>query len=236
MVWLWGFLIFFFFIVFISIPIWFGYLRAVDMVGREAARRHLRHVLPVLLLTFILGFVITFLGEQGWISLYIFGAIGTSVWLLTWFFRKKESGYLLINIGRTSINKSLLWMGMFYALFTILLTWLFFVQISAGLPPSTSLEVRISQLAFIWVSAIFLLTSGLSHLEFRENGICFMLTFFNWQRVTSYNWEPSKPNTLTIWFKPRFPLIPKFISIPIPTKHRDVVSQILHERLPEKNL
>ena len=59
MVWLWGFLIFFF-IVFIATSIWFGWVKAADMVGREAVRRNLRYTLLTMLLGFVSGFVIFF--------------------------------------------------------------------------------------------------------------------------------------------------------------------------------
>lgn len=152
------------------------------------------------------------------------------VWWLIWFFRKKEFGDLLINIGRTSINKYYFSFGVPYALLVTLSTCLLFVQMPVEIRQSLILEI-ISQLGFGWISAILFLAYGFSGLEFRENGICFMFTFLNWRRVKSYNWEKSKPNVLTIWFKPRFPLLPGFISIPIPTKHCDVVSQILDEQL-----
>lgn len=236
MVWLWSFLIFFFFIVVIATSFGFGYVKAVDMVGREAARRNLRYIVLSTLVACAFGLVIPFLGKYGWVILNILFSVGFSVWLLTWFFRKKEFGDLLINIGRTSINKLFLWFGVFYALSITLMTWRLSVQISVGIPQSTSLEIQISQLVFCWIVVIFFLANGLSSLEFRKNGICFMFTFFNWRRVNSYNWEKSKPNVLTIWFKPRFPLFPGFMSMPIPTKHRDVVSQILDERLPGKKL
>jgi len=231
-----AFLIFLFFIVFLAASIWFGYARAVDMVGREVAQRNLRHTLPNILIWFALALIISLLGNYGWVSLNILGSIGCCVLLLTWFFRKKEFGSLLINTGRTSINKLSFWLAVCFALSAIHTTWVMFVQVLGELPPSTNLEVLISQLVFYWVLAIYFLALGLSRLEFRENGICFMLTFLKWQRVNSYNWEQSKPNTLTIRFKPRFSLVPGFLSMPIPTKHREAVNQILDERLPGKNL
>jgi hypothetical protein len=238
----WASLIFLFFIVFLATSIWFGYARAVDMVGREAAQRNLRHTLPNILLSwFALALVASLLGTYGWgtyawVTFNILGSVGCSVLLLNWFFHKKEFGSLLINTGRTSSNKFVFWFAVFYTLSAISKTWGMFVQVLGELPPSTNLEVLISEFVFHWVLAIYLLALALSRLEFRENGICFMLTFLKWQRVNSYKWEQSKPNILTIWFKPRFPLVPGFLSMPIPTKHREAVNQTLDERLPGKNL
>jgi hypothetical protein len=235
MVWLWGFLIFFFFIVSIATSFWFGWVRAADMVGREAVRRNLRYILLTMLIGCPFSFVIFFLGKPAWVSLQILVLVGISAWLLIWFFRKKEFGDLLINIGQTPINKYYLLCGVPYALFVTLGTCLLFVQMPVEIRQGLILEI-ISQLGYGWISAILFLAYGFSGLEFRENGICFMFIFLNWRRVNSYNWEKSKPNVLTVWFKPRFPLFPGFMSIPIPIKHRDVVSQILDEQLPGKKL
>jgi hypothetical protein len=239
MVWHWFYLIFFFFVVLIATSFWFGYVTAEDLVGREVAERNLRYFLPTMLLACAFGLIIPSLGEYGRVILHILISVGISVWLLTWFFRKKESGDLLINIGQTLINKFFFWLGLFYASYITLMTWRLSAQISVGIPQSTNLEIQISYLVLCWLMVILALALGLGGLEFRVNGICFMLTFFNWQRVNSYKWEKSQLNVLnvlTIWFKPRFPLLPGFLSTPIPTKHRDVVSQILDEQLPGKKL
>ncbi len=169
-----------------------------------------------------------------------------SVWLLTWFFCKRESGDLLINIGRTVINKYCFWGGVLFPLILISITWQLFFHLLGelfvhglgGFSQSTSLENYLGALLFLVFSCgvpILLFALGLSRLEFRENGICFMFTFINWQKVNSYSWK-LKPNQLTIWFKPDFPLFAGIMNLPIPTKHRDIVSQILNERLPGKNL
>lgn len=230
MLWPWGFLIFFF-IVFIATSFLFGWVRAADMVGREAVRRNLRYILLSMLLGCAFSFVILFLGKYRWVCLDILVLVDISIRGLTWFFHKKEFGNLLINIGRTSINKYYFSFGVPYALFVTLTTCLLFVQMPGEIRQSLTLEI-ISQFGFGWISVILPLAYGFSGLEFRENGICFMFIFLNWRRINSYNWEKSKPNVLTVWFKPRFPLFPGFMSIPIPTKHCDVVSQILDEQLP----
>jgi hypothetical protein len=234
MVWVlaWGFFIFFF-IVLIATSFWFGWVRAVEMVGREVVRRSRCYILLAMLIGFAFSFVIFFLGKPAWVSLQILVLIGISTSLLIWFFRKKEFGDLLINIGQTPINKYYLLGGVLYALFLTLGTCLLFVQMPVGIRLNLILET-ISKFGYGWIAAILFLAYGFSGLEFRENGICFMFIFLNWRRINSYNWEKSKPNVLTVWFEPRFPLFPGFMSIPIPIKHRDVVSQILDERLPGK--
>jgi hypothetical protein len=234
MAWFWGFLIFF--VVLMAGSFWFGYVAAERMVGREAARRTLRYTMPWLLFGFALAFVIPLLGKYGWVSFYILYAAGISAWLISWFFRKQEAGSLLADIGRNSQNKFIFWIGLIEVAVAVLQTWLFFTLVSNGVPEYTSPELEISKLVFWWSFASFYIAIGLNKLEFRENGTCFMYSFIKWQRISSYTWEPTKPNVLTIRFKPLFPLLPGFMSIAIPTKHKNVVDRILDERLPGKNL
>jgi hypothetical protein len=70
MVWFWSLLIFFY-IVFLATSLWLGYVKAVNKVGREAARRNIRHKIPVLVLI-ALSPVIPFLGSYTWVSLSIY--------------------------------------------------------------------------------------------------------------------------------------------------------------------
>jgi hypothetical protein len=230
MTWFWGFLIFL--VVLVAGPLWFGYVIAERMIGREAARRNLRYAIPWILFGFALAFTIPLFGKYGWVSFYILYAVSISIWLISWFFRKQEAGALLIDIGRTSQNKFVFWIGLFEVAVAVFQTWLFFMLISNGVPKYTSLELEISRLVFWWSVASFFVAIGLNKLELRENGICFMYSLIKWQRINSYAWELAKPNVLTIRFKPRFPLSPGFMSIAIPEKHRkDVVSHILDEQL-----
>jgi hypothetical protein len=207
------------------------------MIGHEAARRNLRYAVPWLLFGFALAFTIPLFGRYGWVSFYILYAVGISIWLISWFFRKQEAGALLIDIGRTSQNKFVFWIGLFEVAVAVLQTWLFFMLVSNGIPKYTSLELEISRLVFWWSVASFFVAIGLNKLELRENGICFMYSLIKWQRINSYDWELVKPNVLTIRFKPRFPLSPGSMSIAIPEEHKkDVVSHILDEQLPGKSL
>jgi hypothetical protein len=238
MVFYWVLLIFF--IVLMAIAFGVGYVRQVARIGREAVRRIIRSNLPGMLLGLAPFLAPTlamiFLREYSLVIFQILYSVGVSVWLLPWFFRKKEFGNLLINIEQPLVPIFFFWMAVFLTLITGVYTFVVFGLVLEGLLQSTSLGIEISRLVFGWVLAIFFLAYALSRIEFRENGICFVFTLFKWQRINSYNWEQSKPNILTIRFKPRFPLSRGFMSMPIPAKHRDVVNQILDERLPGKNL
>lgn len=183
-----------------------------------------------------LGFLTSFLGKYGWIGFATLCTGGVSLWLLTWLFTRKEAGALLLNAEQSSRPKlfglGILQMAVGLAVFIICL---FFLQVSSGLSRYTSLE-ELSRLGFQWSSGVYFVALVISNLEFRENGICHMYSLISWQRIKSYTWEQSKPNTLTIRFKPRFPLFPRSMSMAIPSQHRDSVSYILNERLQSKNL
>lgn len=241
MAWFWTFL---FLCVLLMAGSLLGYLAAEPMVGREAARRNFRYLIPWLLFGFALVFIISLVEKYSGVSFFdtlaavgnVLGAVGISAWLLGWVLRKQKAGALLADIGKTSQNKLLLLIGLLLAAYAALMTWLLFTLVSDGLPKDTSLELELPRLAFLWSMASCLIAIGLSKLEFRENGISFMYSLIKWQRINSYGWEKSKPNTLTIQFKPAFPLFPGFMSMAIPVKYKDTVTHILDERLPAKSL
>jgi hypothetical protein len=232
-----GFRSFLIVLIFMATGIGIGYATAERMIGREAAQRSLRYVLPLLLFGFAIAFLIPLLGKYGWVSFYILCSLGISIWLLNWFFRKQEAGTLLLDIGKTAQNKLLFGVGLIGVVVAGSMTWLFFEQVLRELPQYGSLGKEVSKLVFFWSWAIYSMLLGLSKLEFRENGICFMLSFIVWQRVKSWDWEQDKPNTLTIRLKPQYPLsFSWFMSMVIPAQHREAVSYILDERLPHKSL
>jgi hypothetical protein len=233
MAWFWAFLIFY--VVVMAGSLGFGYIAAEQIIGGKAARRNLRYMFPWLLFGFALTTVLPALGKYGWISFHLLYAVGISVWLIRWFPRKQNAGSLLQDIGRTSQNKFIFRVSLAAVAVSILQTWSFFTLIAKGIPEYVSLDLEMSKLIFWWSFASFLIATGLNRLEFRENGICFMYSLIQWQRINSYTWEPAKPNVLTIRFKPRFPLLPGFMSMAIPPNHRDEVSHILDERLPDKD-
>ncbi|MBD2095878.1 hypothetical protein H6F90_12045 [Trichocoleus sp. FACHB-591] len=236
--WFLDFLIFF--VVLIAGSVLFNYIAAERIVGRKAARRNFRYatawILFGLLSGFALFFVIQLLGRYGWISFYILSAVAISTRWISWFFRKQEVGSLLADVGRTLKSKIIFWIGFIQVVLAVFQTWLFFTPALNGIPEYTTLELEISKLIFWWSFASFSMALGLNKLEFRENGICFMYSLIRWQRINSYAWETDKSNVLTVRFKPRFPLSPGFTSLPIPAKHKEVVSRILAERLPGKRL
>jgi hypothetical protein len=157
--------------------------------------------------------------------------------LLIWSFQKQKAGILLLNIGE---NENL-WMTQAELILAYIFlvgynTWSLFEQALRGNLQYASLVTKISDPAF-WLSlAIGFILQEFSRTEFRSNGICIYFWFIPWRRIKSYNWEPSKPNILTIQYKPRFPLFSTWMSSPIPTQSQEAVDRILNERLQDKSL
>ncbi|MEI2577521.1 hypothetical protein [Scytonema sp. PRP1] len=207
-------------------------------LGHEVAQRRLLRTALLLALGFLfsLGFhslgKFPSLAKYGLISFNFLFAAFVALWLLSWNWRKTKAGALLLNAGRLSVNKIIFWFGALEVLLTILFTWSAINQISTGLESNTNLVQVISQLVFYWSLAIYFLCVGLSSLELRENGICYMFSVVKWEKLASYKWNEVKPNIVTIRFKSsRLPLFRRFWSLPISLAYRDTVNRILAEHL-----
>lgn len=209
-----------------------AYAISYRTIGRQAAQRRLGRSALLILLAFFVGFGLHFLGKYGSISIYFLFAAYVVLWLLSWNWRKRKAGALLLDVGGFSRSKLMLWAGVLEALFAVFNTSSAINTISTGLGNDTELVEVISQLVFFWSLAIYFLSRGLSRLEFRENGICYMLSVVKWEKLTSYSWSQEKPNILTIEFKqPPYLLSTGFWSFPIASAHRDAVKQILADHL-----
>jgi hypothetical protein len=220
-----------FFGVLMAISLGIGYLIAVRLIGREAAQRNLRQVIPCFLIGIALAFIISLFGKYAWLMYHLLFAAGSCIYLLTWYWRKRQAGSLLLQLGRLSANKFMFWIGVFEAVIAILQSALFIAQVSDGFSSYDSLVSSLAQVVIYWTMAIVFISFGLSRLELRENGICYTFLLTRWERITSYAWEKSKNSTLTIRFKPRFPFFLGFGSIPIPSAHKDAVDRILAQHV-----
>ncbi|MBP5977111.1 hypothetical protein HW132_31410 [Brasilonema sp. CT11] len=209
-----------------------GYAISYWTVGRQAAQRRLGRSALLILLAFFVALGLHFLGKYGSISLNFLFAAFVVLWLLSWNWRKRKAGALILDAGRFSRSKFMLWIGVSQALVAVFYTWSAINKISTGLGNDTKLLEVIAQPVFFWSLAIYFLSSGLSRLEFRENGICYMLSVVKWEKLASYRWSQEKPNIVTIEFKqPPNLLSTRFWSLPIPSAHRDAVKQILADHL-----
>jgi hypothetical protein len=228
------------FIILFAFALLFGgiYVTTAYSSGYEAAKRTLRYVVLVFLvggLVFALLYQL-FGAKYSLFSLAVLFLTGISIWLLSWRFRKQEAGALLLFVGGTEYNQLYLAGALFWVAIVSLQTWQFFQRVAKGLPQDTSLVSSVSSLIINWTNSTLFMVLGLSKLEIRENGICFWLRFFAWQKVESYRWKHSKTSTLTIFLKSRFPFFPGLMSIPIPAQHLEAVNHILNQKLPDQNL
>lgn len=91
------------------------------------------------------------------------------------------------------------------------------------------------------LSLLYIIANSLSRVEFRENGICINLSFIKWGEIKSYIWQPNQPYVFKIEYTSTFWLLPGVdvqlsVIIDVPVKHKDAVSHILNERLPDMRL
>lgn len=212
-------------LIFLIVGLGIGYLIATKMLGHEAATRNIRYVLPYMAVGAAFGLMLTQLdGVYSQLAFPLIYVVGVSVWLLSWPSRHRDSGGLLLRAGRNSQSKLSFWIGVFEAIVSAVLSLeLFLVPISSFEDVSSEIALVATFLAI----SVFFISIGLSKLELRENGLCFMFMFIAWSQMTSYKWEPSNPNTLTLKYKPRFPLMPGFMSIKVPPRHRADVDRIV---------
>jgi hypothetical protein len=159
-----------FVIALVAASLWFGHAEQERILGSEAALRNLRYSIRPLILSLLLGFVISFVilssEKYGLASLYVLGTGLNFVLLILCFLRKKEIGPLLADIGRTSQNKYMFRMGLIFLVITVLQMGLFFMSVSNGVPKYNKLELEVSRLAH-WVSMTsFLIALGLEKTVF----------------------------------------------------------------------
>jgi hypothetical protein len=212
------------------------YISTVNMVGHEVALRQTLEILTIFLFLppiFLLSYS---LKDYGLATLQALVSVIIFISLLSSPFRKKQSGILLLDIGRSEVWAASLLLGLGWLGTTVSNTLSFFNHISTGFPQDTNLATEVSKLACYGSFSIFWILLALSKTEFRKNGIWLGIRLIKWQRIKSYKWESSKPNILTIRYKPSFPFFFGWMSLPIPPQSREDVSHILNERLPNESL
>ncbi|MEL6604815.1 MAG: hypothetical protein AAFP20_16510 [Cyanobacteria bacterium J06614_10] len=213
-----------------------GYLWVKQGLGPEAAHRNLRYTLPWLLTGFAIAAVLPLFAfplSRSWNLLYLLPVIIFSIWGLRWPHRKQRAGDLLLNAGRTWYNKTLFWIGILEGGVATFITWLSFGRLFQS---ATVIDksLQLPRVAFWWTIAIVLVSLGLSNLEIREKGLCFLYGVIPWRQIRAYRWEASQPNTLTVYYvERRFFLRSSFISIRVPAKFRDSIDQIVAANLRE---
>ncbi|MEL6490667.1 MAG: hypothetical protein AAFQ95_11950 [Cyanobacteria bacterium J06621_3] len=229
---------------FMSLVIGCGYLWIASAIGQEAGLRNTRYglvgLLTLFLITIMMPQIASQLSEKTLSNLHILywlPIIGFGSWGLSWPYRKQEFGDLLLDAGRTWQNKVLFWIGLIEAGIATFITWLSSRHFLASLDSAGGLlqilQVRAPQVIFWWTIAILLISTGLSKLELREKGLCFLWTFVSWQQISAYWWENSQQNTLTIKVRRRLLLSPSFMSIRTPARYRDAIERIVNAHIPQ---
>lgn len=235
MAWFWGVLILFLVFLVLAIAEW-----SIDIENisrREAYQGVLSDLGFFLLIGLAMALLLQLFGmEYGLIIFQIVCVVGISSWLLSWHFRKQKAGGLLLNIGKTKETEALFTAGLVLTVFAIPLIWQFIEHILRGFSQSTSLIKEALNVIFFLFIPISIMARGLSKIEIRANGICSMLHFHTWQSIRSYNWKESEASTLKIRFISKFFGLQRLMILTVPLKHREAVSHILDERLPNKCL
>ncbi|MBD2527397.1 DUF5673 domain-containing protein [Nostoc sp. FACHB-133] len=221
----------------ILLAIWIGirYTITTRAVGNQKASRELLYTLPWILISLAVVLIISRLGKYGSLTLLIIYAVYLAsylIYLLTWHWRKKQAGYLLLNIGRLLRNKRLIGMTLISVIFASLYSASFIYEVLTKDFSYDSLALsHLAGVLILWSSVIILISRVLSKLEFTENGICYMFSLMKWENITSYSWEKEINNVLIIGFQPRFPLMRSYWRLLIPLNYKDTVNQILTQHL-----
>jgi hypothetical protein len=214
------------------------YPLTANMMGHEVAQRSTLQVLIIILFFTSISFLLyLIMGEKyGLIAFQFFASAMVIFCFLSLPFRKKKSGFLLLDIGKNEFWVLSLLLGLMYIGSTIPNALSFFRHVSTGFPQGSNLVTELSGIAFNGSLSAWWILLAFSKTEFRKNGIWLGTILIKWQIIKSYRWEPSKPNILTIRHKPSFPLFSGWMSFPIPPQYREDVSSILNEQVPNENL
>ncbi|MGD1896514.1 MAG: hypothetical protein ACFB16_06105 [Phormidesmis sp.] len=213
----------------LALGLWVGYLFLVKTVGKTAAKRNFLDMLPMLAIVYATIFGINFLDDA--YQYIIFPGLYMVIlafWLISWPVRKRAAGRLLLDVGRPPQNKYFVWIGLFEGALAAVLTW----EATTRWPLEGNELLRtLSLLTGLWlVTGLFFLLN-MSRMEFREGGLCYLCRYISWDRLTAYQWEPLKPETLTLHYRPRFPLLPKFLTLKMPADKHEEIERVVAMRL-----
>lgn len=239
MTWIWIFLF-----PLIPLVIVFGIMYMLDrrMLGRAAASEKLRQVCLSICIAFILVIFLLILGSliasRGYLInpflLFFIPWFAFLAYLATWPWRKKRAGSLLLDAGRTSQQKLMCRLGLLQLVCAIWLTIhsMYYIQaIGKGWRPFPGHDLFIM---YIWSGVAYSLLMGMSRLEIRENGLCYMAMLMHWKHIKYYQWDKQKTNVLMIRCRAGSPFFWNY-TLSIPPHHREAVQHLLREYLPDKN-
>lgn len=220
----------------IVVILWIGFLVTRVTLGPQAARRNLYYSGAWLMAGAIASIILAFAGRYGLLILYGLYALSVYAWLLSWPMRKQKAGALKLEVGRTTQNKALFWVGLVLGGVAIAMTLSLIDQVTGPLATTSSLLSGLVELAFWWSPAALFLLLGLSDLEIRENGLSYLYAWQPWNRVEAFGWDDDKPNTLLLRVVPRTPLSRRYVSLTIPAHQKEAVDQLIDDYISEADL
>lgn len=216
--------------------LWLGFLVARSLLGPQAARRNLFYSAPWLAAGGAIAIFLAFVGRYGLVALYGLYALGIFIWLLSWPTRKKKSGELKLEVGRTNQNKILFWAGLFLTGLAIVMTFTLLDQLTGPLATTGGRISGIAEIAFWWAIALLFIMLGLSDLEIREHGLSYLYAWQPWDRVEAFGWDDDKPNTLILRVLPRSIFSRRYVTLNIPSEQREAVDQLIDDYISEADL
>ena len=220
----------------IVIMLWIGFLITRATLGQQTARRNLYYSGGWLFAGALFSMLLAFAGRYGLIILYGLYALSVYAWLLSWPMRKQATGALKLEVGRTTQNKALFWVGLVLVGVAIAMTFSLIDRLTGPLSTNSSLIAGIVEIAFWWAPAALFLFLGLSDLEIRENGLSYLYAWQPWERVEAFGWDDDKPNTLLLRVVPRTPLSRRYVSLTIPAHQREAVDALIDDYISEADL
>lgn len=216
--------------------LWIGYLIARATLGPGAARRNLYYSSAWLLLGGAIALLFSSVGRYGFIILCGLYTLGVFAWLLSWPFRKKSAGDLKLEVGRTSQNKILFWIGLVQTGIAIAMTLSLLDTLTGALVRPSGMVSGLVEIAFWWAIALLFVFLGLSDLEIRENGLSYLYSWQPWDRVEAFGWDDDKPSTLILRVVPRSFLSRRYVTLNIPSAQKEAVDQLIDDYISEADL
>ena len=224
------------FILAIAIALCLGYVIARGVLGTQAAQRNLIYAAPWLVIGALIPLLLTSIGRYGLIIFYAIYVLSVLAWLVSWPWRKRTAGNLLLEVGATTQNKLLFWLGLGLVGLAIAMTIPLLDRLTGDLVTTGGIISGIITISFWWMIALLFLLLGRSQLEIRENGLAYLFAWQPWERIQAFGWDDDKPNTLILKATPRTPFSRQYITISIPPAQQAEVDKLLEDYLLETDL
>jgi len=213
--------------VIIALPLLLCYAVSAYSYGPKLAGRQMARF--VLIAVVVIGSVLAFLActPASWkgntrLAIRLTAITTLFVWPLVYLTCRAKPGGLLLNIGRSSHQISLI---IFAGVLLLLGLGSALSEIVAGSPSLDRVVGVLGRLA-MGTTGLFL---GFSRIQARERGILCFLRLIKWEDITAYRWREGKRTVLTLTVSRRLSLF-REVNIPIPPRCRDFVDSLLLEK------